>query len=362
MRGIQWGIRQMPQAVMSERDIFEYASYLGFGEINMEVDHSTGMHAIIAVHSTKLGPAIGGTRFVHYVSSNEAIIDALRLAAMMTYKAAICDLKHGGGKSVIMKSGEIKNRKALFERFGKFVHKLEGRYIAAMDSGTTTTDMDSISKNTDFVTCKSDELGGGNPSSHTALGVLRGIQAAIKFKMGQDNLNNVHVAIQGVGNVGYFLAKLLHEQGAKLTVCDVNHDATRRCVEEFGAKEVDIGTIYDVACDVFSPCALGESINPKTIDRLKCKIIAGSANNQLSHRSLGEVLHQHNILFAPDFLINSGGLIHVAEVYDHGNHEVAEQQIINLYNETLQIFERAQAENKSTNLIARTIAEERLNE
>jgi leucine dehydrogenase len=339
----------MPNAVLTERDIFEYASYLGFGEINMEVDHTTGMHAIIAVHSNKLGPAIGGTRFVHYESSNEAIIDALRLAAMMSYKAAICGLKHGGGKAVIIKSGEIKNREALFERFGKFVHRIEGRYIAAMDSGTSMADMDSIAKSTDYVTCTTKDPGNGNPAPHTALGVFRGLQAAVKFKMAQDSLQNVHVALQGVGNVGYFLAKLLHEQGAKLTVCDVNNEAVQRCVEEFGATAVDIGAIYDVACDVFSPCALGSSINPKTIDRLKCKIVAGAANNQLAHRTLDEVLHHHNILFAPDFLINAGGLIHVAEIYDHGD-------------ETLGIFDRAQAEDKPTNYIARTIAEERLNE
>lgn len=352
----------MPNAVLTERDIFEYASYLGFGEINMEVDHATGMHAIIAVHSNKLGPAIGGTRFVHYESSNEAIIDALRLAAMMSYKAAICGLKHGGGKAVIIKSGEIKSREALFERFGKFVHRNEGRYIAAMDSGTTMTDMDAIAKSTDYVTCTTKDPGNGNPSPHTALGVCRGIEAAVKFKMGQDSLHDVHIALQGVGNVGYFLAKLLHERGAKLTVCDINNEAVQRCVEEFGATAVDLGAIYDVPCDVFSPCALGSSINPKTIDRLKCKIVAGAANNQLAHRTLDEILHHHNILFAPDFLINAGGLIHVAEIYDHGDEERARRQIINLYDETLRIFERAQAEDKPTNQIARTIAEERLND
>lgn len=352
----------MPNAVLTERDIFEYATYLGFGEINMEVDHATGMHAIIAVHSNKLGPAIGGTRFVHYESSNEAIIDALRLAAMMSYKAAICGLRHGGGKAVIIKSGEIKSREALFERFGKFVDRIGGRYVAAMDSGTTMADMDAIAKSTDYVTCKTSDPGHGNPAPHTALGVFRGLQAAVKFKMGTDNLQGVHVALQGVGNVGYYLAKLLHEQGAKLSVCDINNDAVIRCVEEFSATAVDIGGIYDVACDVFSPCALGSSINPKTIDRLKCKIVAGAANNQLAHRTLDEVLHQHNILFAPDFLINAGGLIHVAEIYDHGDEERARQQIINLYDETLSIFVRAQAEDKPTNYIARTIAEERLND
>lgn len=351
----------MPNAVLTERDIFEYANYLGFGEINLEIDPTTGLHAIIAVHSNRLGPAIGGTRFVHYESSNEAIIDGLRLAAMMSYKAAICGLKHGGGKAVIMKSGEIKNREALFERFGKFVDRIGGRYIAAMDSGTTMTDMDAIAKSTSYVTCTSNDPGNGNPAPHTALGVFRGLQAAVKFKMEQDSLQDVHVALQGVGNVGYYLAKFLHEGGAKLTVCDVNGEAVQRCVEEFGATAVDIGAIYDVACDVFSPCALGSSINPKTIDRLKCKIVAGAANNQLAHRALDEVLHQNNILFAPDFLINAGGLIHVAEIYDHGDEERARQQIIHLYDETLSIFERAQAEDKPTNVIARTIAEERLN-
>ncbi len=169
----------MTSTTLTERDILEYAEFLGFGEINMEIDPVTGMRAIIAVHSNKLGPAIGGTRFVPYATSSDAIIDALRLARMMSYKAAICGLKHGGGKSVLIKHDKIPNREALFERFGKFVDRVQGRYIAAMDSGTNMTDMDAIAKSTEFVTCTTSSSGDGDPSPHTALGVVRGIVAAV---------------------------------------------------------------------------------------------------------------------------------------------------------------------------------------
>lgn len=351
----------MTSTTLTERDILEYAEFLGFGEINMEIDPATGMRAIIAVHSNKLGPAIGGTRFVPYASSSDAIIDALRLARMMSYKAAICGLKHGGGKSVLIKHDQIPDRARLFERFGKFVDRTQGRYIAAMDSGTDMTDMDAIAKSTQFVTCTTDNHGNGDPAPHTALGVVRGIEASVKFKLGRDSLRDVHIAIQGVGHVGWVMAKMLTERGAKLTVCDLNPAAVTQVVNEYGATAVGVDEIYDVPCDVFSPCALGSSINTQTIDRLQCAIVAGSANNQLAHRTLDEALYKRGILFAPDFLINAGGLIHVAEIYDHGDKQRATQQIINLYDEAIAIFERAQSEKMPTNHIASMIAEERLN-
>ncbi len=190
---------------------------------------------------------------------------------------------------------------------------------------------------------------------------MRGIEAAVKFKLGRDSLRDVHIAIQGVGHVGLVMSKMLHERGAKLTVCDLNPAAVEQCVTQYGAAAASVDDIYDVSCDVFAPCALGSSINTQTVDRLKCEIVAGSANNQLAHPTMDSVLFKRGILFAPDFLINAGGLIHVAEIYDHGDQQRATQQITNLYDEAIAIFERAQAENKPTNQIASLIAEERLN-
>lgn len=344
----------------SEDDLLGFAEYLGFGDIHIKVDQATGLKAIIAVHSNKLGPAIGGTRFIPYGSTDAAIRDALKLANMMSYKSAICNLPHGGGKSVIMRPAEIKDRAAMFRKFGEFVDEVGGRYIAAMDSGTKVTDMDEIAKSTKFVTCTSDTHGNGDPSPLTALGVFRGLEAAVKFKLNTDDLTDLRVAIQGVGHVGYYLAKQLHERGAKLTVCDVKADATQRCVDEFQATVVAPDDIYDVECDVFSPCALGGVINDSTIEKLKASIIVGAANNQLAKMSLDKVLFDRDVLYAPDFLVNAGGIIHVAGIYDYGDGEKGHQQIMALYNETLNLLQRSKKDNIPTNQIAIKIAKERL--
>lgn len=345
----------------SEDDLLSFAEYLGFGDIHIKVDKATGLKAIIAVHSNKLGPAIGGTRFIPYGSTDSAIRDALKLANMMSYKSAICNLPHGGGKSVIMKPAHIEDRGALFRKFGEFVEEVGGRYIAAMDSGSDVADMDEIAKSTKFVTCTSATQGDGDPSPLTALGVFRGLEASVKFKLKTDDLTDLRVAIQGVGHVGYYLGKLLHERGAKLIVCDINKEAAQRCVDEFQATVVAPDDIYDAQCDVFSPCALGGVINDTTIEKITAKIIAGAANNQLSKMSLDKVLFDRDVLYAPDFLINAGGIIHVAGVYDYGDSEKGNQQIMALYDETLKLLQRSKDENIPTNQIAIKIAEERLN-
>lgn len=351
-----------PQDIRDFKDIdlFAYAERLGFGNIYLKADKETGLRAIIAVHSTKRGPAIGGTRFISYDSTDAAIKDALRLARGMTQKAAICNLKHGGAKSVLINHENIPDRQKLFEVFGRFVEELNGDYIAAMDSGVTVADMDAIQKSTKYVTCTSDAPDKGDPSPNTALGVFRGIQAAVKFKLGRDDLNGLHVAIQGVGNVGGKLAGYLHERGAILTVCDTNPKNTERCAKEYSATIVGVDDIYDVDCDLFAPCALGAIINDNTIPRLKAQMIVGAANNQLAVMKFDQELHDKGILYLPDFLVNSGGLIHVAGIYETGDPQYAHNAILGIYDESLSLLERAKKENKPTNQIALKIAEERL--
>jgi leucine dehydrogenase len=337
--------------------LLQYAESIGFGEIHFKLDPQTGLIAIIAVHSTTRGPAIGGARCLPYNSSEDALKDVLNLAQMMSYKAAACGLPHGGAKAVLIRPEIIKDREAYFKSFGQFVNSLNGRYVTAVDSGTTSTDMDIVATQTNFVTSVTSQ---GDPSPLTALGVRRGIEAAVLSKMNKDSLEGIHVAIQGVGHVGYYLAKDLHERGAHLTITDINPVLIERCVKEFNAHSVAPDDIYKVEADIFSPCALGGTINAETIKKLQVKIVAGSANNQLAHPEYGQILNDHGILYAPDFVINSGGLIHVAAIYDHGNEQHAHQQIMDLYDTLLGIFSRAKAENKAPSVIADQIAVENL--
>ncbi len=337
-----------------------YAELLRFGDVHIKFDPATGLRAIVAINNLKRGPAIGGCRLVRYATTDDALEDALRLAYMMSYKAAINNLPHGGAKSVIMLPKVIKNREAFFEAFGRFINELGGRYITAVDSGTSPMDMDIIARETSFVTCTTASGNSGDPSPQTALGVRRAIEAAVKFRLNNNNLNGAHIAIQGAGHVGYWLAKELHACGARLTMCDINQTALERCVNEFGAAVCSPDAIYDVEADVFAPCALGAVLNLKTIQRLRVPIVAGSANNQLAHHQYGAALHERGILYAPDFLINAGGLIHVAVIYDQADKQQAYEQISNIYQTATMIFERAQAENRPTSEIAEKMAEERL--
>lgn len=340
--------------------LMRYAEFLGYGDIHTKIDNKTGLKAIVAIHNLKRGPAIGGCRMVPYQTIDKAMEDALRLGYMMSYKAAINNLPHGGAKSVIIKPKVIKDRVAFFEKFGEFVHELGGRYITAVDSGTSPAEMDIIERVTPFVTCTTKSGADSDPSPLTALGVRRAIEAAVKFKMGRDSLDGIHVAIQGAGHVGYYLAKELHALGAKLTMCDINQKSLQRCEEEFGAKTCHVDEIYSIECDVFAPCALGAVLNLHTIKQLQCSIVAGSANNQLSHSHYGSLMHERGILYAPDFLINAGGLIHVAVLYDHGDLAKSLEQINNIYNTVYDIYERSMSENIATNQIAEKIARDRL--
>lgn len=340
--------------------LMRYAELLGYGEIHVKQDKKTGLQCVVSIHNLKRGPAIGGCRFVAYTSISQAMEDAMRLGYMMSYKAAINNLPHGGGKGVIIKPKVIKDYDAFFESYGEFVNDLGGRYITAVDSGSSTKEMDIIARKTKFVTCTTVQGGDGDPSPLTALGVLRGIEAAAKFKLQRDSVEGLHVTIQGVGHVGYPLAKDLHERGAKLTVTDINPAHVKRCVDEFNANVCAPDAIFDIECDVFAPCALGAILNRETIARLKTKIVAGSANNQLAHHHYGTLLHERGILYAPDFLINAGGVIHVAVIYDHGNVERSIKKIDEIYDIVMDIFARAEHENCATNIIAERIAREKL--
>lgn len=340
--------------------LFRYADFLNFGEIHIKCDHKTGLKAIIAIHNLKRGSAIGGCRLLSYPSADDAWVDALRLAYMMSLKAAISNLPHGGAKAVIIKPYHIKNRTALMESFAQFVHSLDGRYVTAVDSGTFLSDMDIIAKKTPYVTCTTISGAESDPSLPTALGVRRAIEAAVKFKLGKDHLTGIHVAIQGAGHVGFHLAKELTQLGAHLTMCDINPDVLKKCVDAFGVKTCAVDDIYDVEADVFSPCALGSILNHKTIQQLKVKIVAGSANSQLAHHHHGFLLQEKGILYAPDFVINAGGLIYAASMYDQFDPLKAIDQVNQIYDTTMMIFERAEKEKIATIEIAEQVAFSRL--
>lgn len=334
---------------------------LQYGEIHIKQDEKTGLLAVIAIHSTRLGPALGGCRFLPYSSLDAAIVDALRLAHGMSYKAAISGVAFGGGKAVIIKPSPLTDRKALMLAFAQFVQDLGGRYITAEDSGTSIADMDIIQTVTPFVTGHSTQIFINNePSPLTALGVRRGIEAAVFHRLKRSDLKGIHVAIQGVGNVGYPLAKELQACGAKLTISDINSEALARCRDEFGAQVVGVDEIHRVTCDVFAPCALGNIIRADNIDEIQAPIIAGSANNQLENTDIAYSLKKKDILYTPDYVINAGGLIHVEAQYHHKSENDARDKVKAIY-ETLQlIFERAEKEDLPPLIIANRIAEQRL--
>lgn len=341
--------------------LMRYARMLGFGEIHTKTDPESGLACIIAVHSNTLGPAIGGCRFIEYDAHASALKDVLRLASMMTIKAAVCGLPHGGAKAVILKPKTDFDREALFSAFGEFVHELNGRYITAIDVGSTMQDMDRIAQHTPFVINSIGQSADENdPSPHTAYGVLRSLQAAVQFSLGKDSLDGLHVAIQGAGHVGFPLARHLHALGARITICDPNTEATQRCKTECNATVVAPEAIYDVPCDVFAPCALGGTINLANLKRLQCSIVVGSANNQLAHRKYAQVMHERDILYAPDFVANAGGLIYAAMLYNFRDPTLADEKIDILYDTSLAIFERAKQSNQNTVTIAESIAMEHL--
>jgi leucine dehydrogenase len=342
-------------------NLFDQLKAYDFGELHIKEDKATGLRAIVAIHDTRMGPALGGCRFLPYDSEQAAIVDALRLARGMTYKAALAGLAHGGGKSVLIRPTRHFDRVALFRAFGRFVEDLRGHYITAEDSGTGLEDMEVIRTMTKHVTGVDVSNGGsGDPSPFTALGVRRGIEACVKFKLGKDKLAGVHVAVQGVGHVGYQLCKELAAQGAKLSVADVDPLKAERAHRDFGATVVPLDEIFDVACDVVSPCALGSALNDATIPRIKAKVVAGAANNQLAEPRHGDDLHARGILYAPDYAINAGGLINVAQEVLGYDAKLARDKTNKLYDTIWDIAERSAKLHAPTYRVTDIIVEEKL--
>ncbi len=348
-----------PKPGINEHDDFlEYALTHGFGDLHFKTDPKSGMKAIIAVHNTKLGPALGGCRFIEYPNLSVAINDAMRLARGMSYKSALANLPLGGGKAVIIKPPHAFDREAYFHQFGEFVQELNGRYITALDSGTHLSDMDIIAQHTPYVASLSSY--NGDPSPSTALGILRGIQAAVLFKLDKDHLRGLHIAVQGLGHVGYALVNYLHELGARTTVADIDSNVTARAAKEFGSNVVDTHDIHKVPCDVFAPCALGAIVNDVSIKQLQTTIIAGAANNQLAHTYHGQQLHDQGVLYAPDYVINAGGVIFAANKYLKTSEQHVSAQVDGIGTALMQIFKRSSIENRPTSEIADVMAQEKL--
>ena len=342
-------------------DVFGKLTAHDFGEVHFKADKATQLKAIVAIHDSRLGPALGGCRFIEYDTDDAAFIDALRLARGMTYKAALAGLAHGGGKSVIIRPKQRFDRVALFRAFGAFINDLRGHYITAEDSGTGLEDMEIIRAQTKWVTGIDPSHGGsGDPSPFTALGVRRGIEACVKFKLGKADLQGVHVAVQGVGHVGYHLCKELHASGAKLTVADVDKLKSERARREFGAAITDINKIAETDCDVFAPCALGAGLNDDTIPSLRAPIVAGAANNQLAEVRHGEDLHARGILYAPDYAINAGGLVNVAQEVKGYDAKLAREGTLKIYDTIWDICERSKRLGAPTQKVADILVEEKL--
>ena len=335
-----------------------------FNEINFDnheqvvfaSEAKSGLKAIIAIHNTKLGPAMGGCRMWNYATEAEALRDALRLSRGMTYKNAVAGLPIGGGKSVIIGNPKTDKTPALFEALGEALERLAGRYITAEDVGTSPSDMAYVAGKTKYVAGLGDR---GDPSPFTALGCFVGAQAAVKHHLKRDSMEGLVVALQGLGHVGYDYARQLHEAGAKLIVADIDQAALKRAQEELQAEVVGINDIYDVQADIYAPCALGATLNPDTLSRLKAKIVAGAANNQLASADMGEVCRQKGILYAPDFVINAGGIIKVCYEYMNTPEDGMDAHVRRIGETLAEIFARADSEGLPTSVVADRIAEAR---
>jgi leucine dehydrogenase len=324
-------------------------------------DPPTNLRAIIAIHSTTLGPALGGTRFYPFRSDQDALTDVLRLARGMTYKAAAAGLDLGGGKAVIVGDPKRIKTEELLRAYGRFIETLGGRYITAEDIGTAREDMDIIRRETRYVTGVAPELGGsGDPSPVTAYGVFLGMQACAEEAWQEHSLKGRRVAVQGVGKVGYHLVKHLVEEGANVVVSDVDVDSVARAVRDFGVETAEAEKIHALECDVFAPCAMGGIINDDTIPDLRCRVVAGSANNQLGGPEHGEALAKLGILYAPDYVINAGGLINVAIELQGYDDRRARAQVQGIYRTLREIFHIARDRHVSTSQAADRFAEERI--
>lgn len=345
------------------QSVFEHMQQLGHEQLVFCHDPKSGLNAIIAIHNTTLGPALGGTRLWNYTSHEEGIVDALRLSRGMTYKAAISGLNLGGGKAVIIGDASKVKSEALWRRYGKFVDSLNGKYITAEDVNTSARDMEYISMETEHVTGVPEYMGGsGDPSPFTAYGVFVGMKASTKKTWGSDNLSGKKVLVQGVGHVGQYLVGHLVEAGAEVFIADISEAKLKQTTDKFQkVKVVNNNDIFNMEMDIYAPCALGATVNTESISKMKCAIIAGAANNQLADENVhGPALIEKGILYAPDFLINAGGLVNVSAELDGYNRERVMGQVEQIYDRTLEIFQLSDSEKIHTQAAAMQIAQRRI--
>jgi leucine dehydrogenase len=347
----------------SSMDLFAMREFDGHERVVFGNDESTGLRSVIAIHSTAQGPAAGGCRMWPYATTSEAVTDVLRLSRGMSYKNAMAGLPFGGGKAVIIGDSRKAKTAELFQAYGRFVGSLGGSYITAEDVGTTTTDMEQVAKVTRFVSGLGRRPGeaGGDPAPKTALGVFLGLKAAVRFRMGRSDLQGLRVAVQGVGGVGYHLCRFLAAEGVKLRVADVRAIATQRVGDEFGATVVPVEAVLAEDVDVLAPCALGAVFNSQTVPTVKARIVAGAANNQLAEEKDGTALQLAGVLYAPDYVVNAGGIISVAREYNGGATEAqVTTEIHGIPDRLTEIFERARREGRPTNAVADQMARERI--
>ncbi len=337
--------------------LFESPDFDNHEQVVYCCDPDSGLRAIIAIHNTNLGPGLGGCRMWPYENEAEALRDVLRLSRGMTYKSAITGLPYGGGKAVIIGDPRTQKSEALLRAMGRFVERLGGHYHTAEDVGTTVADMDILRQETGYAHGSSGA--GGDPSPATAYGVFMGMRAAAAFKFDRDTLDGMSVAVQGLGNVGRRLCRYLAEDGARLLVTDIVEDAVTAAVKEYGATPIPIDAIHREKVDIFAPCALGAVLNDRSIPELGAKIVAGSANNQLGAAHHGEMLRQRGILYAPDYVINAGGLIDIHIDAQGGDQDAVLDRTGRIYDTALSIFQRAEQEKAPTDRIADRMAEER---
>ena len=353
------------EIVNMQQSIFEQIQPMGHEQVVFCQDSNTGLNAIIAIHNTTLGPALGGTRFWNYATHQDGITDALRLSRGMTYKAAISGLNLGGGKAVIIGDVTKLKSEALWRRYGRFVNNLNGKYITAEDVNTNAKDMECIGMETKFVTGRPEYLGGsGDPSPFTAYGVYVGMKAAAKKAWGQDGLSGKKILVQGVGNVGQSIVEYLVGEGAKVYICDIFQEKLQQTLRKFPNVEIVANnTIFDLDMDIYAPCALGATLNTESINKLKCRIVAGCANNQLAEETVhGPMLIEKGIFYVPDFLINAGGIINISVELEGYNKERSMSIVEKIYQRTLEIFELSEKENVHTQLAAMRIAEKRIHD
>lgn len=338
-------------SVFSNRDFSDHE------RVVFHTHEKTGLKCIVAVHNTYRGPALGGTRMWDYASEQDAIDDALRLSKGMTYKNAMADLPFGGGKAVIIGDSKTEKTEELLNVYAELIESLNGIYITAEDVGMTVGDMDIMRKTTQYAHGLPDEA--GNPAPATAYGIYVGIKAAVKHKLEKDSLKDVKVAVQGLGNVGTVLCDYLADDGASLWVSDINEERVKEIVEKHKAIAVEPSDIHKTHVDVLSPCALGATLNDVTIPKIQAKIIAGSANNQLAEDRHGQMLKARGILYAPDYVINAGGVIDIAHELADRQYETVLDEVEVIYDRLLEVFKQADAEDLPTNVIANKMAEEK---